>query len=153
MCCNNCNSFHNGIESIKSNLLKNIDPPFLIDKVIKKYLNYKFFSNQNQLKDGSDVHYFKLPYIGNLSHHIKNKLSRLWKEFFKENVNNKQVFISFKTKNYFLYNDPIPDGLKSFLVHRFTCASCSSSYIGKTCRHFKTRIKEHIKIDNKSRMF
>ena len=79
--CNNWNSFHNDIENIKSNLIKNAYPPFLIDKVIKKYLDYKFSSNQNQLKDKSDVHYFKLPYIGNLSHHIKSKLSKLCKEF------------------------------------------------------------------------
>ena len=56
------------------------------------YLDYKFSSDQNQLKDKSDVHYFKLPYIGNLSHHIKNKLSKLCKEFCKENVNIKLVF-------------------------------------------------------------
>ena len=79
--CNNWNSFHKDIESIKSNLTKNAYPPFLIDKVIKKYLDHKFSSNQNQLKGTSDVYYFKLPYIGNLSHHIKNKLS---KNFVKE---------------------------------------------------------------------
>ena len=84
--CNNWNSFHNDIENIKSNLIKNAYPPFLIDKVIKKYLDYKFSSNQNQLKDKSDIHYFKLPYIGNLSHHIKNKLPKLCKEFCKENL-------------------------------------------------------------------
>ena len=39
---NNWNSFHNGIENIKSDLIKNAYPPFIIDKVIKKYLNYKF---------------------------------------------------------------------------------------------------------------
>ena len=151
--CNNWNSFHNDIENIKSNLIKNAYPPFLIDKVIKKYLDYKFSSNQNQLKDKSDVHYFKLPYIGNLSHHIKNKLSKLCKEFCKENFNIKLVFNSFKIKNYFAYKDPIPNDLKSFLVYKFTCASCSSSYIGETCQHFKTRIEEHIKKDNKSHIF
>ena len=151
--CNNWNSFHNDIESIKSNLIKNAYPPFLIDKVIKKYLNHKFSSNQNQLKDTSNVYYFKLPYIGNLSHHIKNKLSKLCKEFCKENFNIKLVFNSFKIKSYFSNKDPIPDDLKSFLVYKFTCASCSSSYIGKTCRHFKTRIEEHIKKDNKSHIF
>ena len=36
--------------------------------------------------------------------------------------------------------------MKSFLVCKFTYASCSSSNIGETCRHFKTRIEEHIKI-------
>ena len=40
--------------------------PFLIDKVVKKYLDYKFSSNQNQLKDKFDVYYFKLLYIGDL---------------------------------------------------------------------------------------
>ena len=43
--CNNCNSFHNDIENIKSNLTKNAYLPFLIEKVIKKYLDYKFSSN------------------------------------------------------------------------------------------------------------
>ena len=71
--CINWNYFHNDIENIKSNLIKNAYPPFLIDKVIKKYLDYKFSSNENQLKDKCDIHYFKLPYIGNLSHHIKVK--------------------------------------------------------------------------------
>ena len=36
---------------------------------------------------------------------------------------------------------------------KFTCGSCSSSYIGETCHHFKTRIEEHIKKDNKSHIF
>ena len=40
--------------------------------------------------------------------------------------------------------------MKSFLVYKFTCASCSSSYIGESCPHFKTRIEEHIKKDNES---
>ena len=79
--CDNWNSFHNDIENIKSKLIKNACTPFLIDKVIKKNLDCKFSSNQNQLKDKSDVHYFKLPYIGNLSHHIKNKLLKLCKRF------------------------------------------------------------------------
>ena len=144
--CNNWNSFHNDIESIKSDLIKNAYPLFLIDKVIKEYLNYIFSCNQNQSKDTSDVHYFKLPYIGNLLQHIKNK-------FCKENFNIMLVFISFKIKNYFSNNDPITDDLKSFLVYKFTCGNCSSSYIGETCHHFKTRTEEHIKKDKRSHVF
>ena len=151
--CNNWNSFHNDIENIKSNLIKNAYPSFLIDKVIKKYLDYKFSSSQNQLRHTPNVHNFKLPYTDNLSRHIKNKLSKLCKEFCKEKFNIKLVFNSFKIKNYFSYKDQIPDDLKSFLVYKFTFASCSSGYIGETCRHFKTRIEEHIKKDNKSHIF
>ena len=65
----------------------------------------------------------------------------------------KLIFTSFKIKNCFSYKDPIPDDWKYFLVYKFTCASCSSSYIGETCGHFKTRIEEHIKKDNKPHVF
>ena len=84
--CKNWNSFHNDIENIKSNLIKNAYPSFLIDKVIKKYLDYRFSSNQNQLKDTSDVNYFKLLYISNISHHIKNKTCKALQTVFKENL-------------------------------------------------------------------
>ena len=40
--CNNWNSFHKDIEKIQSNLIKYAFPTFLIDKDIKKYLDYKF---------------------------------------------------------------------------------------------------------------
>ena len=142
--CKNWNSFYKDIENIKSYLIKNAYPLLLIDKVIK------FSSNQNRLRDTFDVYYFKLPYIGNLLHHIKNKLSKLCKECYKENFNIELVSRSFKIKNYFSYKDPIPGNLKFFLVQKFSCSICSSSYIGETCRHYKTRIEEHIKKDNKS---
>ena len=81
------------------------------------------------------------------------KLSKLCKELCKEYFNIKLVFDSFKVKNYFSYKDPILNDLKSFLVFKFTCASCSSSYIGETFRHFKTRIEDNIKKDNKVSYF
>ena len=43
--------------------------------------------------------------------------------------------------------------MKTFLVYKFTCASCSSSYIGENCHPFKSSIEEHIKKDNKSHIF
>ena len=92
------------MKNIKSNLIKNAYLPFLIDKFIKKYLDYKFSSNQNQLKDKSDVHYFKLPYIGNLSHHIKHikyRLLKLSKKFCNRNIKIK-VGLSPSKKYFFI---------------------------------------------------
>ena len=74
---------------------------------------------------------------------------KLCKEFCKKKLNIKLVFNSFKINNYFAYKVPFRNDLKSFLVYKFTFASCRSSYIGETCRRFKTRIEEHIKKDNK----
>ena len=105
------------------------------------------FSFQNSFQSfESFIAIYKLPFIGNLSHHIKIK-------FCKENFNMNLAFNSFKIKNYFSYKDPIPNDLKSFLVYKCTLASCSSSYIGKTYRHFKTRIEEHIKKGSKFHIF
>ena len=40
-----------------------------------------------------------------------------------------------------------------FLVYKFNCASCSSSYTGETCRHFETGVEKHIKKDSKFHIF
>ena len=100
-----------------------------------------FSCNQNQLKDTSNIYYFKLQYIGNLPHDIPKRLSKLCKKLCKESCSIKLVLNSFKIKSYFSYKDPIPDDLQSFLVYKFTCTGCSSSYICKTCPHFKTRLR------------
>ena len=81
------------------------------------------------------------------------KLSKVLKQFCKENFNIKLIFTSFKTENHFSNEGPNPKNSQSFLVYKFSCASCSSSYIGKTCRHYQTKTEEHIKKDKKSHIF
>ena len=82
--CNNWNYFHNDIENIKSNLIKNAYPPFLIDKVFKNYLDYKFSSNQNQLKDKFDVHYFKITIYRQSFTTYQNKTFKTLQSFVKK---------------------------------------------------------------------
>ena len=91
-------------------------PLFLIDKVIKKYVDHKISGDQDPLKDTSEVQQFKSPHIGNPLHHVKNKILKLFKEFCKESFSIKLVFDSFKIKNYCSYKYPIPDDFKYFLV-------------------------------------
>ena len=43
--------------------------------------------------------------------------------------------------------------MKSFIIYKLTCASCSCSYVGKTYRHSKTKIEVRIKNDYKSHIF
>ena len=83
---------------------------------------------------------------------LKINFQNFAKNFVKK-FNIQLLFNSFKIKSYFLYKDLIPDDLKSLLVYKFACASCSFRYIGETCRHCKTRIEEHIKKDKKSHIF
>ena len=74
---------------------------------------------------------------------------KLCKEFCKKNFDIKLVFNSVKIKKHFPYKYPIPNDLKSCLVYKLVFTSCSSSHIGETCRHFKTRIEEDVKKYNK----
>ena len=53
-------------KNTKFNLLKNANPPSLIDIVIEKYLGHKFSTSCNQIKDIANVYYFNLPCIGEM---------------------------------------------------------------------------------------
>ena len=48
---------------------------------------------------------------------------------------------------------PIPAGLRSRVIYKFSCAGCSACYIGETNRHFATRIREHLASDKHSHIF
>ena len=93
------------------------------------------------------IKHYKLPYIGKHSEQVQK-----CKQFCKD-ADFKIVFTSFKINNYFSTKDKTPYFLKSFLVYKFVCARCNSCYIGETCRHFKTRIDEHVKKDKKSNIY
>ena len=43
--------------------------------------------------------------------------------------------------------DPIPNGLRSCVVYKFSCAAC---YVGETTWHFNPRFREHLETDRVS---
>ena len=47
-------------------------------------------------------------------------------------------------KEFFLFKDPTPLDIRSNVIYKFTCKSCQAFYVGKTFRHFKHRVGEHI---------
>ena len=40
----------------------------------------------------------------------------------------------------------MPSFLRSGIVYKFQCGSCNATYYGKTKRHFKVRMCEHLEI-------
>ena len=136
--------FHDDVSKIKDVLKRNSYPPFILDKIIKVYIDKIHYNNNKVSSDVNKLRYFKLPYIGKYSEQVQKKITKLCKQYCKEN-NVKIIFTSFKISNYFSAKDATSYLLKSFLVYKFICARCKSCYIGETCRHFKTRIDEHIK--------
>ena len=48
-----------------------------------------------------------------------------------------------RPKNYFCFKNSIPETLRSNLIYKFLCGTCTASHIGTTYRHFKVRVSEH----------
>ena len=102
--------------------------------------------------NSTHVLYYKLPYIGNLSTEIKQKIVKHCKYDCKS-TNIKIAFSPFKVGDLFSVKESVPKYLRSFVVYIFTCPCCNASYIGETTRHLTTRIKEHSETDSKSHIF
>ena len=142
--CNNWKMFHLNLKELRTILSKNLFPPHLIDKTVKNYLNDRIIDkNKNQDVNTSNKSYFKLPYVGEYSTEVKNKISNICETFCKST----DIRISFsmtKVGDLFSVKSRIPDYLKSFVVYHFVCAGCGASYVGETTRYFLTRIREHL---------
>ena len=144
--------FHNEIENIKVLLQKNSYPPNMIDEQIKNFLDSKLKANHTNNISNDNLHYFKLPFLGNISSNTKRKITNLCKKFCKTKCI-QLVFVPFKIGNLFSVKDKIPMSLRTFVVYKFTCAGCQSCYIGETKHHLTTRIKEHLESDKNSHIY
>ena len=84
-----------------------------------------------------------LPYLGNMSQIVKTKLTKTMSKHMKF-CKLRVIFQANSTlKNYFRFKDFVRETLRSSLIYKFSCGSCTASYIGKTYRHFKVRVSEH----------
>ena len=97
--------------------------------------------------------YFKLPYIGPFSIITQRRISKKLVNTFCSDLEIKLVFTPFKIKSWFGAKDPIPAGLRSRDIYKFSCAGCSACFIGETNRHFATRIREHLTSNKHSHIF
>ena len=53
-----------------------------------------------------------------------------------------------RLRSLFRFKDRLPKFLQSGLVYRFECSGCNATYYGKTKRHFKVRMCEHLGISH-----
>ena len=45
-----------------------------------------------------------------------------------------------RLRNYFRFRDSVHETVWPNLIYKFSCGSCTASYIDKTYRHFKVRV-------------
>ena len=92
--------------------------------------------------------FVKLPFLGSTSFQIRKKLQKLFSDKLTS-CNLKIVFTSpVRVKNFFTFKDKLSKMLLSGFVYQYKCGGCNATYYGKTKRHFKVRVCEHLGISH-----
>ena len=85
-----------------------------------------------------------LPYLGKLLLQICAKINSVTKNKLPH-CNFPIVFQSkCKLINFFTFKDKFRIFVRPGIVYKFKCGGCNASYYGKTKRHFKARMCEHL---------
>ena len=99
----------------------NLYPSNFIDLQIKQYLHAQFSDKKHKEPSNStDVSHYRLPYVGNLSTEIKQKIIKHSKCYCKS-TNIQIVFSPFTVGDLFSVKESVPKYLRSFVVYRFIC--------------------------------
>ena len=138
--------FHHEIDTLKGILYQNSYPRDFVDKCIKEFLDrvltWKVVVSTVPKKDLMIV----LPYSGKLSLQICTRNNRVM----RNELPHCNLRIVFQTKckliNFLTFKDKIPVFLSSGIVYKFKCGCCNATYYGKTKRHFKIRMCEHLAV-------
>ena len=114
------------------------DPLALSIEVIHRHLSKKMNPSQTGQNascntGNTSTHFYKLPYVGRFSKIAQTELRQLIKRYCccKADLDVKLVFSTFKLRNMFSVKDSVPQGLRSRVVYKFSCAGCNASYIGE----------------------
>ena len=123
--------------------MKNAYPQKFVDKSIQKFVNNIYIQTPKVPSVPRKELIIILPYLGNMSQIVKTKLTKTMSKHMKF----RKLRVTFQNnnrlKNYFRFKDFVPEALRSSLIYKFSCGSCTASYIGKTYRHFKVRVSEY----------
>ena len=142
--CSDFMKFHHEINILKSILQENIYLHDFVDNCIKEFFGSVSTPKivvTTVTKKGLMI---VLPYLGKFSLQIRTRINRVM----KNKLPHCNFRIVFQTKckliNFFTFKDKIPVFLRSGIVYKFKCGGCNATYYGKTKRHFKVRMCEHL---------
>ena len=124
---------------------KNGYPRDFVDKCIKLFLDKVSAPKSPVYTVSKRVLRICLPYLGKESLKIRGNLLKLAKTYFPSSCK-LQIIFSAQNRlgNYFSFKDKIPLNCRSFILYKFVCNKCNLVYYGKTFRHFKVRVFEHL---------
>ncbi|CAF3124178.1 unnamed protein product [Rotaria sp. Silwood2] len=149
--CSSYNSLHQEFRFIRKLGTKNGYPINFVNSIIRRQLDLLYNPPAHKPPTpNTDIVVVRVPYFG-LSSHVYAK--RITSAVSKQ-CPQKRIRVIYDVTNRigtgFTNKDKIPTLIKSGVVYEAQCSKCSDSYIGKTYRHLKTRINEHLAEQKKS---
>jgi len=143
--CSTYAALHVELQFIRGLSFNNGYPKAFVESVIRRQFNlvYSPRSPTPQLP-ASDIVVLRVPYYGQPSQiYAKRVTAAVIKQYPLKKV--RVVYdVTARIGQNFTTKDKIPTEMKSGVVYEATCPQCKDKYIGKTCRHLKTRIGEHL---------
>jgi hypothetical protein len=133
------------LDIIRDISLQNGYPIAFVESVIRRQFNMQFAPRAiTPALPGTDIVVLRVPYYGKPSQiYGKRVTAAVAKQYPLKKV--RVVYdVTARIGKNFTTKDPITTELKSGVVYEATCPLCNDKYIGKTCRHLKTRITEHL---------
>ena len=147
--CSNWKNFHSSLDKAKQILERNQYPPAFYDPIIKTTLDTIITSETPEKSstetsepqstgETSSKYRIKIQYRGKATEEYARSLHKC-------NAPCTIVMTLRKLKTVLpSLKPPVEKMLKSGVVYNLTCPRCKSCYVGETCRHMRTRFKEHL---------
>ena len=119
-------------------------PRAFFDRVLTKFRETMEITSVDRVKEVKTyVYTIKIPFIGSPTTYLKKEVSKSFKEKFGVDIN--VAYQSCKVGDFFTLKAKTPSILAANVVYKFSCpGDPGTSYIGKTERHFATRMDEHL---------
>ena len=143
--CTNWSKFKSELLILKSIMGKNGYPRHFVDKCIKTFFDK--MSTPKQLVQTVRKKELRicLPYMGIDSLKMRKELIKFAKIYLPGSCKLQIIFSSQnRLGDYFRFKDKIPLQCRSLILYRFLCNKCNLVYYGKTFRHYKVRVNEHL---------
>ena len=99
---------------------------------------------------GKQPVYLKIPFMGTESYDLKNEIIKLVKRHYPRVALRVILHNNNTIAKFFPFKDRVPDALRSLVVYKYSCGMCNATYVGKTKRHFESRICEHLGVSFRS---
>ena len=146
MICSNWEHIHKEIQLLKCILLKNSYPIGLINRCTFAFLNKLFIKRPTEATVLKQEFLICLPFLGPDSLILGSKLKKLFSSVFPAYKIKIIIKPGTKLSSLFNFKDKLSPKCLSHVVYKFSCGGCNITYIGKTSRHLKVRMCEHLGI-------